>query len=288
MSSTASWTSCRSRCSDLISASTWSIGSAEPVASVRIEQVVLGDDPVRQVELVEQQLQARLEPDPLEFELDRRRSILRPEPVERRAVEHDGGVEGPAELLGHLVERGRLGEREVEGLEQGVLDRARTGFGRSRASARGGPWARRSSPAEAASTSAASTRTDPSSVATWTPPSGSPRRLPRRRPHCNRGSSPRHRRATDPPGTERGVDLVGRREPELASGRAPGPPRPRPARRRAGRAIGLDDPGRPARVEQGRDQRRGERLARPVRVAGRVRPREGRDRRPARPPPRAS
>ncbi len=87
------------------------------------QEIVFGDNLVRQVKLVEQELQAGLESDALEFELDLVVD-LQAKPVERRAVDGDRGIEGEAELLRRLVERGRLVERERERLEQGILDRA--------------------------------------------------------------------------------------------------------------------------------------------------------------------
>ena len=54
------------------------------------QQVVLGDDPIGQADLVEEQLEARLEPDPFQLELN---GVLRPEllAVDGGFIEHDRG-----------------------------------------------------------------------------------------------------------------------------------------------------------------------------------------------------
>ena len=86
----------------------------------------------------------------------------------------------------------------------------------------------------------------------------------------------RPRRSSDPPRAEGGVDLVGRREPEIGAVQDQGGGGRGPVGGEPGQ-VGRGDPGRPAGPEQGRDQRRGERLARAVGVERRARPGEGRD-----------
>ena len=92
MSSTASWRSWTSRWSALSSDRTRSIGSAEPCASVRIRRLSSGTTWIGQPDLVEQQLQARLEPDAFELELDRVVG-LQLLTVEGGPVEHDRGLQ---------------------------------------------------------------------------------------------------------------------------------------------------------------------------------------------------
>ena len=86
------------------------------------EEVVLGDDAIGQAHLVEQQFQARLEPDALEVELD---LVLRGHllPAERRQVEDDRSSQGLAQVSADVLERGRLAEGHDERPEHGVLDR---------------------------------------------------------------------------------------------------------------------------------------------------------------------
>jgi hypothetical protein len=110
-------------------------GIVTPFRVGQEKQVVLGEDAIGQPNLIEQQLERRLEAHSVEFELDRvvRGSILPPKCCD---VEHHRKPESPLEMRPDLFKRCRLCEWESVNLEQCLLDQGLRRFrvGRTRAS----------------------------------------------------------------------------------------------------------------------------------------------------------
>ena len=96
------------------------------------QQVILRDDVVGQPDLVEEELQARLEPDAIELELH---GVIGVNVLttQRGEVEDDGDAERLLQTDADLGEGCRPIEREPKGPQQDVLDRP------------GGRWSRRKS-----------------------------------------------------------------------------------------------------------------------------------------------
>ncbi len=89
-------------------------------------QVILGDDAISQPHLVQQQLEPRLQPNPVELELNRifGLDIL---PIQRSQVEHHLRLQRLFQMRAHLKERRRPCKRKTIRPQHRILQRPRAG-----------------------------------------------------------------------------------------------------------------------------------------------------------------